>query len=78
MYFMGYRDEQFGYRLWNQEKKKIIRHKDVIFYEDEAGTDVEKAEKSRQVQGVVDLTPVSPQVQQATRDEGEEHVKKES
>ena len=70
---MGYEDEQFGYKLWDQENIKIIKHKDVIFYKDQAGVDVENAEKSRQDDSVIDLTLVLPQVQQATRDEGEEH-----
>ena len=31
--FIGYRDAEFGYRLWDQENKKVIRSRDVIFYE---------------------------------------------
>ena len=44
---MGYEDEQINYRLWDQKKKKIITHRDVIFYEDRASVDIEKAEKLR-------------------------------
>ena len=33
--FMGYVDEEFGYRLWDPIKHKIIRSRDVIFNESE-------------------------------------------
>ncbi|KAI3740618.1 hypothetical protein L2E82_31087 [Cichorium intybus] len=33
--FIGYGDEEFGYRLWDPELKKVIRSRDVIFYEDQ-------------------------------------------
>ena len=32
---LGYADEDFGYRLWDPVKHKIIRSKDVIFNESE-------------------------------------------
>ena len=31
--FLGYADEDFGYRLWDPVKHKIIRSRDVIFNE---------------------------------------------
>jgi hypothetical protein len=31
--FIGYGVNDFGYRLWNYENKKIIRSRDVIFNE---------------------------------------------
>ena len=33
--FLGYADEDFGYRLWDPVKHKIIRSRDVIFNESE-------------------------------------------
>ena len=33
--FLGYADEEFGYRLWDPVKHKIIRSRDVIFNESE-------------------------------------------
>ena len=33
--FLGYVDEDFGYRLWDPVKDKIIRSRDVIFNESE-------------------------------------------
>jgi hypothetical protein len=29
--FIGYRGDEFGYRLWDDQNKKIIRSKDVVF-----------------------------------------------
>ncbi|MCI61994.1 retrotransposon-like protein, partial [Trifolium medium] len=43
--FMGYGNEQFGYRLWDPVDKKIIRSLDVIFLEDQTIEDFDKAEK---------------------------------
>ena len=31
--FLGYADGEFGYRLWDPIKNKIIRSRDVIFNE---------------------------------------------
>lgn len=35
--FVGYGDEEFGYRFYDPEKKKIVRSRDVIFHEHEMG-----------------------------------------
>ena len=32
--FLGYRDGEFGYRLWNLEEKKVIRSCDIVFMEE--------------------------------------------
>ena len=31
--FLGYADGEFGYRLWDSVKSKVIRSRDVIFNE---------------------------------------------
>lgn len=31
--FIGYGKDEFGYRTWDDENKKVICNKDVIFYE---------------------------------------------
>ena len=33
--FIGYGQEDFGYRLWDPMNKKIIKSRDVIFLEDQ-------------------------------------------
>ena len=31
--FLGYGDDEFGYRLWNLDQKKVIRSRDKVFME---------------------------------------------
>ena len=31
--FVGYEDEKFDYKLWDLEKQKIVRSRDVVFHE---------------------------------------------
>ena len=33
MFFIGYGDNEFGYRFWDDQNRKIIRSRDVIFNE---------------------------------------------
>ena len=40
--FIGYGDEEFGYRLWDSEKQKIVRSINVMFHEHETIEDMEK------------------------------------
>ena len=39
--FMGYGHEEFGYRLWDLVNKKIIRNRDVVFFEDQTIEDLD-------------------------------------
>ena len=32
-FFIGYGDEKFGYRFWDEQNRKIIRSRNVIFNE---------------------------------------------
>ena len=32
-FFIGYGDEKFGYRFWDEKKRKIIKSRNVIFNE---------------------------------------------
>ena len=42
---MGYRNEEFRYRLWDPIEKKIIRSRDVIFFEDQNIEEIQKGVK---------------------------------
>ena len=33
VFFIGYSDEKFGYRFWDEQNRKIIRSRNVIFNE---------------------------------------------
>lgn len=68
--FVGYEDVEFGYRLYDSKRKKIIRNRDVIFYENQNLADFEKYENPRHaVESVTDLTPVSLPPDSATQGE---------
>ena len=68
--FVGYGDAEFGYKLWDLEKKKMIKSQDVIFHENENLVDLEKTEKTKDVvAGVPDLTPTSSSSNHATNRE---------
>lgn len=32
--FLGYSHEEFGHRFWDPKNKKVIRNRDMIFFED--------------------------------------------
>lgn len=42
---MGYGNEEFGYKLWDPVEKKIIRSRDVVFFEDQNVEDIQKGVK---------------------------------
>ena len=56
--FIRYGDEEFNYMLWNLEKQKIVRNKDVVFHEHETIEDMEKNVSSAKLtyEGVANLT----------------------
>ncbi|KAM1333707.1 hypothetical protein ACFX2F_009708 [Malus domestica] len=55
--FLGYGNEDFGYRLWDPYQKKFIRSREVIFYEDQTiGDSNKEAQPDGVVRGVDPLT----------------------
>ena len=46
--FLGYGEDEFGYRLWNLFDKKVIRSRDIVFMEQKimANWEKEKSESS--------------------------------
>ena len=58
--FLGYSNEEFGYRLWDSATKKFIRNKDVVFFEDEIIEDLDRVKKPKSFsEEQVDLGPIS-------------------
>ena len=51
--FIGYGDEEFGYKLWDLVKKKVIRSRDVIFRESEVRNADDLSEKAKKKNGIV-------------------------
>ena len=53
--FVGYGGDEFGYRFWDYENRKIIRSKDVIFnenvmYKDRSSTEAESSSSSTEAE----------------------------
>ena len=44
--FLGSKDDEFGYRLWDPKEKKIVISGDVIFFKDQTIEDFEQKEKT--------------------------------
>ena len=59
--FLGYSNEEFGYRLWDPTTKQIIKSRDVIFFEDQTIAKLDRVKKPKPFsEEQVDLGPVSP------------------
>ena len=68
--FIGYGDEEFCYRLWDSEKQKIVRSRDVVFHEHETIEDMEKNVSGAKLtyRGVANLTPEQTSLESATNE----------
>ncbi|KAJ9566889.1 hypothetical protein OSB04_002855 [Centaurea solstitialis] len=59
--FLGYGQDEFGYRLYDPIQKKLVQSRHVVFEEDQTLKDVEKENTSAQHNDdLVDLDPVPP------------------
>lgn len=47
--FVGYGQDQFGYRFYDPVEKKLIRSRDVVFVEDQTIEDIQKAQDRKSV-----------------------------
>ncbi|KAA0040427.1 Retrovirus-related Pol polyprotein from transposon TNT 1-94 [Cucumis melo var. makuwa] len=45
--FLGYGQDEFGYRVYHRVKKKLIRSRDVVFVEDQTIADIEKIDEPK-------------------------------
>ena len=60
--FIGYGEDEFGYHIWDDEKKKVIRSRDVIFnervmYKDMHKIDANDSEQNESVFADADDVP---------------------
>ncbi|CAL5378709.1 unnamed protein product [Camellia sinensis] len=67
--FIGYGDEEFGYRLWDPKNKKVIRSRDVVFQENQTLEDFGQPAKPK-VNDVSEILP-NPAPSQHAIDEEE-------
>ena len=58
--YLNIPSDEFGYRLWDPVKKKIVRSWDVVFIEDETIKDIGKPEKPKTTTPKIVLDPVNP------------------
>ncbi|WVZ04864.1 hypothetical protein V8G54_018210 [Vigna mungo] len=66
--FIGYGEDEFGYRFWDNENQKMIRSRDVIFnekvmYKDRNNTCNNNSEQSRPVYVEMDYVPETPVIE---------------
>ena len=68
--FIGYGEDEFGYRFYDPIEKKLVRIRDVKFMEDQTIEDIDKMEKStpKEDNGVADFEPVQPPIQNLNTD----------
>lgn len=57
--FVGYGDEEYGFRLYDPEKKKVVRSRDVVFFEHEIGAELLSTRYSTTSDLVIDTNDVS-------------------
>ena len=61
--FLGYGHEEFGYMLWDQMIKKIVKSRDVVFLEDQLVDDGDKVEKASSFAEIqIRIDPVVPPI----------------
>ena len=58
--FIGYCQVEFGYHFYHPVDKKLIRSRDVVFFEDQTIEDIDKTEQldSHADQSLVDVDPI--------------------
>ncbi|KAL0404121.1 UNVERIFIED_CONTAM: Retrovirus-related Pol polyprotein from transposon TNT 1-94 [Sesamum radiatum] len=60
--FIGYGNEEFGYRLWDPKEKKVIRSRDVVFHENLTIEDIEKSPMSQKSNEGAQVSDVAPEL----------------
>ena len=69
--FLGYGHEEFGYRLWDPVNKKIIRSRDVVFFEEQTIEDFDKPEKPKSINSEQFHSDLTPTPMTYSNDEGD-------
>ena len=69
--FLGYSEDEFGYRLWDLKDKKVVRSRDVVFMEDKTIEDWKQPGVSSSTT-VSDSIPIFPDVVHRTTVQNEQ------
>ena len=64
--FMGYSEDEFGYRLWDLVEKKVVRSRDVVFLEDKTIKDWKQQKSEPTPQSTPTTIDVSPNMSSPT------------
>ena len=79
VFFIGYGDEKFGYRFWDEQNRKIIRSRNVIFneqvmYKDKSTVISDVAEIDQKKSKFVNLDELTESTVQKMGEEDKENV----
>ena len=68
--FIGYGEDEFGYRFYDPIENKLVRSRDVKFMEDQTIEDIDKMEKStpKEDNGMADFEPIQTPIQNLNTD----------
>jgi hypothetical protein len=59
VYFLGYKNGEFGVRLWDSIEKKLVRSRDVVFFEQKIIENVQNLDMVKiSSKNFVDLTAI--------------------
>ena len=78
-FFIGYADEKFGYRFWNEQNRKIVRSRNVIFneqvmYKDKSTIVLDVTEIDQKKSDFVNLDELTKSIVQKRGEEDKENV----
>ena len=79
IFFIDYSDEKFGYRFWNEQNRKIIRNRNVIFneqvmYKDRSTVVLDVTEIDQNKSEFVNLDKLTESTVQKMGEEDKENV----
>ena len=60
--FLGYSEDALGYKLWDPVDRKVLRSRDVVFFEDQTIEDIEKPKQQTSSHTPIIFDPVLPQM----------------
>ena len=60
--FLGYSEDALGYKLWDPVDRKVLRSRDVVFFEDQTIEDIEKPKQQTSSHTPINFDPVLPQM----------------
>ena len=69
--FIGYGNEEFGYKVWDPKTRKVIRSRDVVFHEDQTMKDSNKEEQQSEKVTITINSPLQFTGEEDAQNEGD-------